>query len=131
MHQLLDPFDPRHWSIWMTEPERRVYGDDRASVWAVVDEVDYQWAVQFLWNVKKGRNTVYLKRNVETARTPVYLHVEIMKRTSVTAPSGQHDRVDHRNGDGRDCRRSNLRWATRSLNARNVRGCIPHDEGPP
>lgn len=33
----------------------------------------------------------------------------------------------HRDGDTLNCRRGNLRWATHSLNARNVRGSHSHD----
>lgn len=125
MHALLDPWDPNDRPL-LPAHELRVYADDRASLWAVVDDVDYQWAIQWLWNPKASHGTFYLKRNVGTARTPLYLHVAIMNRVC-PPPSIQHRKVDHRNGNTLDCRRHNLRWATDAMNARNIKGCSPYD----
>ena len=118
-------------SIWETDPdqERRIYGDNRCSVWAIVDEEDYHWAVQWLWSPKlsrgKAKRKVYLYRNYRQAS--IYLHVLIMERTGIVRPSASHVVVDHRNGNSLDCRRANLRWATRSMNRLNINGSHPHD----
>ena len=118
-----------------------MYGDNRASLWAVVDEEDYHWAVKNRWcpNVKKSRGNplktkTYLRRAIDEwahgvrLRTEtVYLHIEILKRTGILPPSKAHIITDHRDGDTMNCRRSNLRWATHSMNSRNTYGCEPMD----
>lgn len=123
-----EPFglnDPR-------EPyEFRIYGNDQATIWAVVDEEDYHWAIRWLWKPVTSRNTpkVYLVRSTRIKGRPVsiYLHVAIMERTGIYRPSASHVVVDHRNGNSLDCRRSNLRFATRSMNRINVHGSHPRD----
>lgn len=115
--------------------EYRIYLDNRASVWAVVDEVDYHWAVRWLWAAKNSKrgNKVYAYRTLSDrsrgykVTSSLYLHVQIMERTGIVRPSEKHLVVDHRNGDSLDCRRSNLRWATRSMNRRNIYGSQPND----
>ena len=63
MHGTLDPFDPNHLFV-ERDYEFRIYGDDREGCWAVVDEVDYQWAIQWKWRLKpsRGGRKFYLYR---------------------------------------------------------------------
>jgi len=122
-----DPFDPRTW----IEPihECRVYGDDRAQTWAIVDEIDYQWAIQWKWSINSPHTTrkgtkEYFRRSQGGGgryQPPLYLHVEIMKRAGVEPPSPAHNLVDHINGCEWDCRRSNLEWATTKGNRARIR----------
>lgn len=126
----LDPFDPRFWDIDVPH-ECRIYGDDHANIWALVDAVDYQWAIKWLWRPKlsRGGRKVYLYRTAcgNGLRRSAYLHVEIMRRTEIIPPSKFHTITDHRNGNSLDCRRANLRWATPSMNRRNLFGAYPND----
>lgn len=124
-------------NTWVTEErEFRIYGDDHASVWSVVDEIDYQWCIQWLWSPKysKGDKKFYLRRSIQTGvgqytRTQHtrFLHTEIMERTGILPPSPLHILVDHRDGNSMNCRRANLRWATHSMNNKNVNGKYAHD----
>lgn len=124
-----DMWDPNTWVF--PKREYRVYGDDRASVWAIVDEVDYAWLVQWKWATKPSREgkKIYLYRTVTQRPTKhsLFMHVAIMERTGKKPPSEHHVVVDHRNGNSLDCRRENLRWATRSMNRRNLHGASGHE----
>lgn len=131
-----DPFDPNTWP--KVPYQHRIYGDDREAVFALVDEEDYWYFSQWRWHPTKecpiNRRKVYLRRSssrykngVRTGVLSIYLHVEIMKRTGTKPPSAKHKLVDHRFGNGLDCRRLNLRWATGSMNSTNVHGSHPHD----
>lgn len=124
---MIDFFDPNNWLT--PEPwEWRLYLDDTASIYALVDEIDWRWAINWRWNVKRcKRLKEYARRAVSTynedktrkgARS-IYLSVEIMKRTGIVPPSSAHTIVDHRNGKSLDCRRHNLRYYTVGQNNRN------------
>lgn len=116
--------------------EFRIYGDDMAQTWVVVDEIDYHWAIKWKWHFNKPHKNragkkEYLRRSASNGKRylpPIYLHVEVMKRTGKAPPSELHLFVDHRDGNEFNCRRSNLRWATASLNAKNRNGKHSHDE---
>lgn len=118
-----DLFDPRDWPD-PADYEHRVYADERATAWAIVDAIDYEWAVQWRWSIKwsRGGRKFYLRRagsdrtGACRVQRTIWLHVEIMKRTGIAPPSPAHTMVDHRNGDAMFCRRRNLRWATPSMN---------------
>ena len=119
-----------------SEPhEFRIYGKDDASIWAVVDEVDYHRLIRWRWNVKLCRSQIpYLRRavgvnqgGVRLKTYSVYLHVDVMQATGIAPPSEHHRIVDHRNGNSLDCRRANLRWATPRMNARNKFGSHSHE----
>ena len=91
------------------------------SLWVAMDHVDWEWAHHFMWNYKPRESGLsshwYAKRNVGRERTPVYLHVEIMRR-KMAMPKGMPI-TDHINGNTLDCRRNNLRWTTPKINANN------------
>lgn len=119
----------------------RVYASDTdPTIFALVDYQDYQWALQWKWRpkVSKGGKKIYLCRltQVKTAKGTkkerfriqgnAWLHIEIMKRKGEVPPDLWHTIVDHRNSDGLDCQRDNLRWVTPSMNAKNVNGKFAH-----
>lgn len=105
----------------------------------MVDEDDYHWAIQWRWNPNKkksrrnpGKIKIYAHRACRLQGkygpcSSIYLHIEIMKRTGIRPPSVAHCIVDHRDGDTFNLRRSNLRWATHSMNSRNLFGKEPYD----
>lgn len=110
-----------------TQHDHRIYGNDHGSVWASVSEEDYQWAIKWRWCPKRSPcGKLYLRRavgenaNNQRLRTyTLYLHVEILKRKGDEPASEHHNLVDHLDGDSLNCRRDNLRWATRVQNNRN------------
>lgn len=125
--------------------EYRIYLNKDLTEWALVDEVDYAWAIRWHWHIKKqgkyaparkGSRKRYAFRQYHPPethrayRTSLYLHVEIMKRTGIEPPSPLHTIVDHRDGKSFDCRRHNLRWATPKQNAANRNGKYAYEELP-
>jgi hypothetical protein len=77
---------------------------------AVIDEADRGLADGVVWRAMAGRKTHYVWRS--DGGSTVLLH-----RLILGADAGQS--VDHINGDGLDCRRSNLRLCTTAENLRN------------
>lgn len=120
------PLDPNFIDFLL--PERRIYGSaHNEDVFAVVDDEDYHWLVRWAWRVdtKRKRNGAfkqYFRRVLGNTGVTLYMHVEILKRTGLVPPSRQHVLVDHIDGDTFNCRRSNLRWATYSMNSHNLYG---------
>jgi len=132
-------FDPNTWNL---EHEHRIYADDYANNYAIVDEIDYQYLIQWRWRIKKSRTwagtknpKMYLSRpghvslgvktreNRNRIQSTIFLHTEVMERTGIPRPNtNQKIIVDHANGNGFDCRRKNLRWASLSFNNKNLFG---------
>lgn len=132
-----------------TPHEHRIYGDDMAQTWAVVDEADYAFLVQWRWSwkVSRGGTKRYLRRVVDnyvkgsfyysseqtedgsklvqvrerTSQT-LFLHTAVILRKGDVPPSAAHRIVDHLDGDEINCRRGNLRWATHTMNNNNMFG---------
>lgn len=74
---------------------------------ALVDDSDFEAVSQFTWcAIKKGRR-FYAQRRVNNKC--VYLH-----RYLLGAAANNH--VDHGDGDGRNCQRSNIRLVTQAQN---------------
>lgn len=139
---MLDPsnmWDPRTWAA--DEHEHRIYADEHLEHYAVVDAIDYSWCVQWLWSMHSRKlwertGRFYLRRVItefhapdgeryvspihghtirhrnRTTRTRM-LHTEILLRSGKEPPSPEHTEGDHINRRWWDCRRDNLRWATR------------------
>lgn len=146
---LVDFLDPNTWV--KEEHEHRIYGDDREGIYAVVDEIDYQYLVQWRWKPKESRKhkgtknpKVYLcraeselfgadvyedgKRIRQRCTRTVYLHTVVMQRKGVPLPTTNKRIItDHANGNGLDCTRDNLRYTTLSFNNKNLFGCLENE----
>lgn len=77
---------------------------------ALVDDTDYALVSGRIWHPARDKNTVYARCSI--GNKTVRMHRLIM------SASGS-DRVDHRDGNGLNNRRSNLRLATSQQNAAN------------
>lgn len=105
--------------------EFRIYGDDNAQTWVVVDQEDYQWAIQWKWHFNKphpnrnGSKHYLVRSNGSGGRRrgkKFIFHLEIMKRKGVPPPDEEHTLVAHIDDDEYNCRRSNLEWTTPKKN---------------
>jgi hypothetical protein len=84
---------------------------------ALVDDCDYEQVIRFRWSIHPHDATVYARAHVGVHQA--YLHRFIMG----TPRDPCRTIVDHINGRGYDCRRSNLRWVTIAENNRNRHQC--------
>ena len=81
----------------------------------LVDDCDLAVVREHVWRVSKHGPVRYAMTAYRGAT--LYVH-----RLLMGPPPARGMEVDHRNRDGLDCRRQNLRWATRSQNAANSAG---------
>ena len=84
----------------------------------LVDEVDYLRLKDMKWRGVKKRSLWYAVTTPSGTNKTISMH-----RLILNAAEGIE--VDHRNHDGLDNRRSNLREATRQQNMRNTRKSAP------
>lgn len=84
---------------------------------AVVDEEDYVWLSRWKWHVLISKGKKYAKRSefINGKNTAVLMHRQILN-----VPDNAL--VDHRDGDGLNNRRYNLRPATNQENSFNSQG---------
>lgn len=78
-----------------------------------VDDGDFDYLNQLVWHACKHRNTWYALHSTSQKAT-IRMHRMIMN-----APKGVQ--VDHKNGNGLDNRKKNLRFATHAGNMQNSR----------
>lgn len=120
-----NPLDPRDWAREAEEPSPIFLGrsGDR---FAFVDPEVVPIVSRHVWTYSEdNRGKAYAKRwvTVGGVRSVIYLHRFIMLDVlRVLPPTEDHILVDHRNGEGLDCRKKNLRWTTVSENNANRRG---------
>ena len=88
---------------------------------ALVSDEDYPRVSIFRWQAVRDKNTWYARRVVTCGgkRVQIWLHRVILGVSLGTE-------VDHRNRNGLDCQRSNLRWGTHAQNQQNSLRAIPH-----
>ncbi len=90
---------------------------------ALIDEVDAERVLAFKWSFlenRRGHVIGYGCRNTRSLQADGTWkqHKVLLHRFVIDAPDGVE--VDHENGDGLDCRRDNLRIATRAQNVANT-----------
>jgi len=92
---------------------------------ALVDHADYEAVANYRWCALYSGRTVYAARGVRRGKktTTVYLHRFIL------GISSSRIHVDHKDHNGLNCCRSNLRTATVSQNAANSRKRLSGSSG--
>lgn len=86
----------------------------------MVDDEDAEVASQFLWHTIISPTNRYAATTVDSR--PVMLHRLLLQ-------AGDDQLIDHRNGNGLDCRRFNLRFASPAQNQWNRRSSNPLGKG--
>ena len=83
---------------------------------ALVNDNDFEWLSQWRWCATKGRKTFYAKRNIRTqnGHSTLSMHRAIATRIGLAGA-----KIDHKNRNGLDNRRQNLRSATSAQNMVN------------
>lgn len=89
-------------------------GEKGSGKFLLCDDADYDLLSQYTWHADVNRSTVYA---VTTYKDPETGHRVRRRAHRILRPDAAQ--VDHRNGDGLDNRRENLRPATRAENQRN------------
>lgn len=100
--------------------------DGSVRAYALVDDADFERVSARRWSLMlAGRGGTYAQTWMDGR--PEHLH-----RFVLGLERGDGQEVDHINRDGLDCRRENMRLATRALNAQNVvarRGAVSRFRG--
>ena len=106
----------------MREIELFKQGKLKGKYVALVDNEDYASVSQFKWHAHVERSNVYASRNILRSsgkRTVQKLHNFIMGTTG----------IDHKDGNGLNCQRHNLRPATKLQNNHNNRAYSDNTSG--
>lgn len=82
---------------------------------ALVDDADYEWISTFYWYAHIDKKTIYARAYNPVTKKQVRMHRLIMEAVDPLV------KIDHRDGNGLNNQRSNLRDATTSQNAMNMR----------
>lgn len=86
----------------------------------MVDDEDYEWLNKFHWHIRKTKNIAYAM----SAATTEYPHKKTMHRM-IMGITDSKVYVDHKDGNGLNNQRSNLRIATFQQNSVNRRKLKP------
>jgi hypothetical protein len=93
---------------------------------AIVDDADYERLRQYSWSARKPKGYWYAAR-WRRSNEPPGSCIILMHRFLLDAPAGVL--VDHRDGDGLNNRRSNIRTATHSQNSHNRKMHVTNTSG--
>jgi len=83
---------------------------------AIVDPEDYDRLSKYKWHTNKGGRTFYAMRWVPSKKPKRYIAL-YMHRQVLNFPDAEY--IDHRNNEGFDNRKANIRPATRAQNNYN------------
>ncbi|TET80382.1 hypothetical protein E3J38_05635 [candidate division TA06 bacterium] len=86
---------------------------------AIVDDADYDWLNQWGWFAHRDRHTFYAVRGVHLAK--YRQGIQSMHRLILGLRRGDKRQCDHRDGNGLNNQRANLRRCTRAQNQQSRR----------
>jgi len=89
---------------------------------ALVDDADYEWLRQWRWSAWSHKRNWYAIRYQGKPRKNIFMHVEIIKPSECMV-------IDHRDRNGLNNQRYNLRECTNVQNFRNRRRQINNTSG--
>ena len=97
----------------MKEIKLSQFGRNRGKYVALVDDEDFETLNRFKWCVRKDKNTFYAVRDigVDGRRIALFMHCSIMNGKG----------VDHRDRNGLNNQKNNLRFCTNQENCMNRR----------
>jgi len=99
------------------------FGKNKGKYVALVNDEDYDYLMQFDWSAKVESHTIYAYRNIYKDKvwvSSISMHRDLMK---VTDPK---IKIDHRDHNGLNCQRTNMRECTHADNMKNM---ISHKDG--
>jgi len=97
---------------------------------ALVDDADYEWLNQWKWYVVQDVRTFYVLHKVRLAKNK--RRIESMHRLILGLQEGDRRQADHRDGNGLNNQKSNLRVCTKRenrLSSRKRMGCTSRYKG--
>lgn len=90
--------------------------------YAIVDDEDYEFINQYKWYANRDKNIFYAKRGIiiggQNKQKKIWMHRIILER-KLKRLLNINEYTDHRNHDGLDNRRDNLRLCNKSENSSN------------
>lgn len=86
---------------------------------ALVDDGDYEWLKQFKWHTRRSPHSFYVARKIHVSKNKQT--TEQMHRLILGLQPGDKRQCDHRDGDGLNNQRANLRACTKTQNIRSSR----------
>jgi hypothetical protein len=96
---------------------------------AIVDDDDFEYLIQFKWQCHNRSNTCYAARSVTVG---VKKRITQKMHQLILGENDLKNGIDHRNGDGLDNRKLNLRFCNQSENNMNKKprvGCTSKYKG--
>jgi hypothetical protein len=86
---------------------------------ALVDDEDFEWLSQWKWSVETHAKTFYALRSIYLGRENSKAKMTLVRMHRVIMGMPVNKEVDHKDGDGLNNQRDNLRVCTHSQNLSN------------
>lgn len=92
-------------------------------IFCIVDDEDYDWLIQWKWCLYDWKKVQYARRTatIDGREVTWYMHREIAKKY-IKGRSLKKCLVDHKDSNGLNNRRDNLRWVSPRQNRHNQNG---------